>query len=67
MNKLMSSKLCHIGGQNGPNREAGENPGRSRRCEWGRNLYKATACHKIKGRWEGAGSRMIHKPEDLPM
>ncbi len=62
-------------------REEGVNPSRSRRCQWGRNPRKplarssvnrdpsSTRCGERKadnGRWEGAGSRVNHEPEDLP-
>jgi hypothetical protein len=47
-------------------REAGENPARARRCNWGRT---ADLCHWLlsKRSWEGLQVRVIQKSEDRPL
>lgn len=45
------------------NREDGVNPSRSRRCNRGRVPHEATG---EDNPWEGAVTRVIRKPEDLP-
>lgn len=48
------------------NREDGVNPSRTRRCIRGQTLHDAS--QPLSGnRWEGAVSRPIRKPEDLPV
>lgn len=44
------------------NREDGSNPSRSRRCNRGRTPQKPLSLDA----WEGAVSRSIREPEDLP-
>lgn len=51
------------------NREDGANPSRSRRCHRGRTLQKTTVVSSFRREAvprEGAASRLIRKPEDLP-
>jgi hypothetical protein len=51
----------------GHNREAGANPGRTRRCERGRTLHASHCVIKhYEGIREGAGSRESRKSENLP-
>ena len=52
----------------GPCREPGANPGRTRRCKWGRTPQEVTVpqVDNDETAWEDAVSRVIHEPEYLP-
>lgn len=50
----------------GLNREAGERPAWSRRCNRGRNPQKKSHW-VLLGAWEGVGSRESRESEDLPI
>jgi len=58
------------GGPKGPNRETGEIPVRTRRCDRERKPPYATVHSEILisfiDGWEGAASRKIRESEDLP-
>jgi hypothetical protein len=53
-------KISYLGLPGRASGEDGENPSRPGRCEWG-----SSSPEFIEG-WEGARSRLIHKPENLP-